>query len=59
MTDKFTVISYPLIAACLESLPRVMIPEGKTDAGGITIKYYALAMTPDVDILMKSSPVPF
>jgi hypothetical protein len=36
-----------------------MIPEGKTDAGGITIKYYALAMTPDVDILMKSSPVPF
>ena len=48
MEDKTPVISYPLMLLAKGSLPCVMIPEARTDAGGITIHYDAGALRPDV-----------
>jgi len=48
MADTLQVLSYPLMMLAKGSLPRVTIPEATTDAGGITLKYDAGAMLPEV-----------
>ena len=47
-TDTLPVISYPLMLVAKGSLPPVTITEATTDAGGITLKYNAGVLTPDV-----------
>ena len=48
MEDTTPVISYPLMLLAKGSLPRVIILEATTVAGGITIHYDAGALLPDV-----------
>jgi hypothetical protein len=48
MADTVQVLSYPLMMLAKGSLPRVTIPEATTDAEGITLKYDAGALLPDV-----------
>ena len=48
MADTVQVFSYPLMMLAKGSLPRVTIPEATTDAEGITLKYDAGALLPDV-----------
>ncbi|MDD4968393.1 MAG: DUF6266 family protein [Paludibacter sp.] len=49
MVDKVPVINYPLLLLAKGSLPKVTITEALTDADGITLKYDALALTPDLN----------
>ena len=48
MVDNVQVISYPLMLVAQGSLPPVTIVEATIDAEGITLKYDAQALTPDV-----------
>jgi hypothetical protein len=48
MADTLQVLSYHLMMLAKGSLPRVTIPEATIDAGGITLKYDAGALLPDV-----------
>jgi len=48
MVDNVPVISYPLLQLAKGSLPTVTIPEALIDADGITLKYDAHALLPEV-----------
>ena len=49
ITNDVQVLSYPLMMLAKGSLPRVTITEATTDAGGITLKYDAHALAPDLN----------
>ena len=49
MEDNVQVLSYPLMMLAKGSLPRVTIAEATTDALGITLKYDAAALAPDLN----------
>ena len=49
MADTLLIISYPLMLLAKGSIPPVTITEATTDAVGITLKYDAIALTPDLN----------